>query len=152
MTRDVLISISGAQFSEFDSDDVKMITTGDYYMKNGKHYILYDEIVEDSGEIIKNTIKIRPDGMDVIKKGSTTTHMVFEKNKKNLSCYMTPFGEMIVGIATSDIQIQEEEHHLRVNVEYSLDINYEHISDCNITLSVRAKNADGVLGMQADMS
>jgi len=147
MTRDVLISISGAQFSEFDSDDVEMITTGDYFMKNGKHYILYDEIVEDSREIIKNTIKIHPDGMDVIKKGSTSTHMVFEKNKKNLSSYMTPFGEMIVGIATNDIRIEEEENLLKVNVEYSLDINYEHVSDCNITVSVRAKGADGVYGM-----
>ena len=147
MTRDVLISISGAQFSEFDSDDVEMITTGDYFMKNGKHYILYDEIVEDSREIIKNTIKIHPDGMDVIKKGSTSTHMVFEKNKKNLSSYMTPFGEMIVGIATNDISIEEEENLLKVNVEYSLDINYEHVSDCNITVSVRAKGADGVYGM-----
>lgn len=147
MTKDVLISISGAQFSEYDSDDVEMITTGDYYNKNGKHYILYDEIVEGSQEVIKNTIKIRPDGMDVIKKGSTSTHMVFEKNKKNQSNYMTPFGEMVVGIATNDIQIYEEEHHLKVNVEYSLDINYEHVSDCNITVSVRARDAEGVLGM-----
>lgn len=147
MTKSVLISISGAQFSEFDSDDVEMITTGDYYMKNGKHYILYDEIEEDSRAVIKNTIKIRPDGMDVIKKGNTSTHMVFEKNKKNLSSYMTPFGEMVVGIATNDIQIFEEEHYLKVNVEYSLDINYEHVSDCNITVSVRSRTAEGVLGM-----
>lgn len=146
MTKDVLISISGAQFSEYDSDDVEMITTGDYYMKNGRHYILYDEIVEDSREIIKNTIKIRPDGMDVIKKGSTSTHMVFEKDKKNLSSYMTPFGEMVVGISTNDIQIYEEEHHLKVHVDYSLEINYQHVSDCNITVSVRARNEAGVMG------
>ena len=42
---------------------------------------------------------------------------------------------------------EEEENLLKVNVEYSLDINYEHVSDCNITVSVRAKGADGVYGM-----
>ena len=147
MTKDVLISISGTQFSEFDTDDVEMITTGDYFMKNGKHYILYDEIEEDSREIIKNTIKIRPDGMDVIKKGCTNTHMIFEKNKKNLSSYMTPMGEMVVGVTTNDIRIYEEEYHLKVNVDYSLEINYQHVSDCNITVSVRARNAEGVLGV-----
>ena len=33
MTRDVVISISGAQFSEGDQEDVELITTGDYFLK-----------------------------------------------------------------------------------------------------------------------
>lgn len=65
--------------------------------------------------------------------------MVFERNKKNLACYMTPFGELMVGIDTSDIRVEEEEQLLRVNVDYSLDINYEHVSDCSITVSVRPR-------------
>ena len=40
MTRDVVISISGAQFSEGDQEDVELITTGDYFLKNGKHFII----------------------------------------------------------------------------------------------------------------
>lgn len=139
MTREVLISISGAQFSDNDIEDVEMITTGDYFLKNGKHYIVYEEVGDGGMEMIKNTIKIRPDSMDIIKKGTTNTHMVFEKNKKNLSCYLTPFGELMIGISTNDIRVEEEENLLKVDVEYSLDINYEHVSDCNITVSVRPK-------------
>lgn len=139
MTRDVLISISGAQFSDNDMEDVEMLTTGDYFLKNGKHYIIYEEVGDGGVEVIKNTIRIMPDSMDIIKKGSTSTHMVFEKNKKNLSCYLTPFGELMVGISTNDIRVEEEENLLKVDVEYSLDINYERVSDCNITVSVRPK-------------
>ena len=136
MTRDVVISISGAQFSEGDQEDVELITTGDYFLKNGKHYIIYDEIEEDGQDVIRNTIKVLPDSIDIIKKGNVSAHMVFERNKKNLACYMTPFGELMVGIDTSDIRVEEEEQLLRVNVDYSLDINYEHVSDCSITVSV----------------
>lgn len=139
MTREVLISISGAQFADNDMEDVEMITTGDYFLKNGKHYIVYEEVGDGGVEVIKNTIKIMPDSMDIIKKGSTSTHMVFEKNKKNLSCYLTPFGELMVGISTNDIRVEEGEDLLKVDVEYSLDINYEHVSDCNITVAVRPK-------------
>ncbi len=139
MTRDVVISISGAQFSEGDQEDVELITTGDYFLKNGKHYIIYDEIEEDGQDVIRNTIKILPDSIDIIKKGNVSAHMVFERNKKNLACYMTPFGELMVGIDTSDIRVEEEEQLLRVNVDYSLDINYEHVSDCSITVSVRPR-------------
>ena len=139
MTRDVVISISGAQFSEGDQEDVELITTGDYFLKNGKHYIIYDEIEEDGQDVIRNTIKVLPDSIDIIKKGNVSAHMVFERNKKNLACYMTPFGELMVGIDTSDIRVEEEEQLLRVNVDYSLDINYEHESDCSITVSVRPR-------------
>ena len=53
MTRDVLVSITGARFSEHDKEDVEMIIGGDYFWKNGKHYVLYEEVMEESGEVVK---------------------------------------------------------------------------------------------------
>lgn len=34
------------------NDPIEMMTTGAYYLRNGKHYILYDELSEDN-EIVK---------------------------------------------------------------------------------------------------
>ena len=45
MTKEVLVTISGLQFSpETESESVELITSGSYYKKNGKHYIIYDEV------------------------------------------------------------------------------------------------------------
>ena len=66
MTRSVLISITGTQISGGDQEEVEMLTTGDYFFKNGKHYIIYEEIEEDSRQITKNTIKIDGDSMDIM--------------------------------------------------------------------------------------
>ena len=52
MTKDVLISISGVQLLEGDTNDVELITAGDYYNKNGKHYIRYEEIQEGVEDVI----------------------------------------------------------------------------------------------------
>jgi uncharacterized beta-barrel protein YwiB (DUF1934 family) len=139
MTRDVLISISGIQIAEADNSTVEMITSGDYFLKNGNHYILYDEIQEGFEGVIKNTIKISPSGLDIIKRGSSSVHMTFEKNKKNIACYATPYGELMIGLSTNDIQVIEEEDRLRVHVAYSLDINYQHISECDIDLDIHSK-------------
>lgn len=128
MTRDVLVSITGARFSEHDKEDVEMIIGGDYFWKNGKHYVLYEEVMEESGEVVKNTVKITPNSMDILKKGSINTHMVFQKGQKNVSCYLTPVGELTVGIETRDIEITETEDFLKVDVEYALEINYDHIA------------------------
>ena len=144
MTRDVLITISGIQLADGDSNEVEMITAGDYFQKNGSHYILYDEVMEGQNDIIKNTIKIRPEGLDIIKRGSSSVHMTFEKDKKNLSCSATPFGEMMIGINTNDILIAEDEDSLKVRVSYSLDINYQHVSECNINLDIHSKSTANI--------
>lgn len=141
MTKDVLISISGMQMSGGEQDDIEMITTGDYYRKNGKHYIRYDEVAEGESGVISNTIKVGEDTMDIIKMGRANVHMTFEKNKKNLTCYATALGDMMIGINTNSVVIEETENLLRVAVEYSLDINYEHISECNIVLSIQPRGS-----------
>ena len=140
MTKDVLISISGIQIADGENSDVEMITTGDYFLKNGKHYIVYGEVMEGFDGMVKNTIKIHPGCLDIMKKGIANVHMVFEEDKKNIACYATPYGDMMVGINTNHISIDESEDKLKVRVDYSLDINYEHVSECNIVVDVQSKS------------
>ena len=61
MTKDVLVSISGAHMVDGDSDDVSVITAGSYFCKNGKHYVIYDELIDGVEGAIRSTIKIRED-------------------------------------------------------------------------------------------
>ena len=46
----------------------------------------------DSGTRTKNTIKIGSNRVDVIKKGESSVHMVFEPDTKNMTCYQTPLA------------------------------------------------------------
>ncbi len=141
MTKDVLITIRGVHTLDHEDNDVEMIVRGDYYQKNGKHYILYEEILEGAEERVKNVIKISPSSMDIIKKGVTNSRMLFEKNKKNLYCYSTPVGNLVIGIQANHFYVEEQENSIKVNVDYSLDINYEHMSDCRICVDVQSCTA-----------
>ncbi len=141
MTKDVMITIRGVHTLDHEDNDVEMIVRGDYYQKNGKHYILYEEILEGAEERVKNVIKISPSSMDIIKKGVTNSRMLFEKNKKNLSCYSTPVGNLVIGIQANHFYVEEQENSIKVNVDYSLDINYEHMSDCRICVDVQSCTA-----------
>ena len=141
MTKDVLITIRGVHTLDHEDNDVEMIVRGDYYQKNGTHYILYEEILEGAEERVKNVIKISPSSMDIIKKGVTNSRMLFEKNKKNLSCYSTPVGNLVIGIQANHFYVEEQENSIKVNVDYSLDINYEHMSDCRICVDVQSCTA-----------
>lgn len=142
MTKEVLVTISGLQFAGGESNEpVEIITTGNYYKKNGKHYILYDEVMEGMDDVTKNIIKLSCESMDVTKKGAANVHMMFEKNKKNVSYYYTPFGSLLIGIDATDIKLEESEHNIDVKVHYELEVNYEHLADCCITMNIKSKGA-----------
>lgn len=52
MTEDVLITVTGlhAVNREKDAEDkVEITSAGKYYKKNGKHFVLYDEVAEETG-------------------------------------------------------------------------------------------------------
>lgn len=142
MTKEVLVTISGLQFAEdMDQEPMEVITTGDYYMKNGKHYIVYDEVMEGFEEKTKNIVKIGDGYMDITKRGVANVHMMFEKDKKNLTYYYTPYGSLLIGIEASKVEVQETENDLHITVEYALEVNYEHLADCKIKMNVKSKTA-----------
>ena len=102
MTKDVLISISGLHFGteeeNGEGEPVEIITPAVYYLKNDRHYVLYDEVVEGVPGTVKNTIKINGDSLfELRKSGLANARMVFEKGRMNMTSYQTPFGEMMVG-------------------------------------------------------
>lgn len=141
MTKDVLVSINGLQIARQNegSEPVEVITPGDYYKKNDKHYIIYDEVMEGFEGTTKNIIKLQEDCVDITKRGITNVHMVFEKNKKNVTCYETPFGSLMLGINAKDIRITEEENDISVDVRYALELNYEHLADCTIKMAIQSR-------------
>ena len=141
MTNKVILSIKGVQH-EFGEDGVtEVITTGNYYLKNGKHYILYDEVIPETGEQISNTLKMTEKRIDMIKHGKMGTHMVFEPNTKHMSLYPTPYGMMEVCFNTFDVRVEEGTEEIVAQTEYALEINDEFISDCSIEIRVCAKDS-----------
>ena len=113
MTKDVIVTISGLQFAqETETEPDEIVTAGSYYKKNGKHYIIYDEVMEG-----------------------------FEGSTKNITYYNTPFGNLFIGIDAEKIQVEESEENINVNVAYALEANYEHLADCRIQMNIKSKDA-----------
>lgn len=145
MTKEVLLTISGLHLDAFSDEPdeenvpIEVITPATYYLKNGKHYVLYDELVEGVPGSIKNTIKITDDSkLEMKKSGITNTNMVFEKEKINVTQYDTPYGEMMVGVYTKDMKVDVTEDNIDVSIAYALDVNSEKVADCNIVMNIKA--------------
>lgn len=140
MTKDVLIRVRGLQFNgEPDAEKVETITPAQYYLKNGGHYIVYDEVAEGLNENTRNVIHIKDNELNMMKRGVINAEMLFTQNRKNLTSYGTPYGSIMVGIDTDKLEILEEEERLAVHIEYALELNHEHFADCKLDIDVRPK-------------
>lgn len=140
MTKDVLISIKGLQFEQSanmnDDNPIEVITKGDYYKKNGKHYVIFEEMAEYGGEKTKNLMKFAENQFDLQRKGGVNVHMVFDEKRKTQSYYGTPFGNILIGIDTENVSFTESEDKIRLSVDYSLDVNYEFLAECKIAVDI----------------
>jgi len=139
MTKDVLIAIKGLQFEESeDAEEIEVIKCGQYYQRNGSHFVVYEEPIEGSTDTILNRIKFKEDEVQVTKKGAVNTMLSFRRNEKNMTNYATPFGNLVMGIHTHQIDLDIEEEKILVHVDYALDVNYEFLADCKITITITA--------------
>jgi uncharacterized beta-barrel protein YwiB (DUF1934 family) len=138
MDKDVWVSVAGLQFDGTgEGEKIEIITPGNYYKKNKHHYVTYDEISEGSDEVTKNVVRFDGDMLTISKSGFTNVEMVFEKNKRNMTNYVTPYGSLIVGIDTDRIDIRESDDVINIDIDYALDINYEHLADCKIKMEIK---------------
>jgi uncharacterized beta-barrel protein YwiB (DUF1934 family) len=144
MTDRVLLTISGLQFvAEEDgaNEAVEVITPGDYYKKNDKHYVVYDEVMEGFSGSTKNIIEVSDRHVDIIKSGVSSVNLAFEKDKKNVSHYYTPFGSLLIGIETKNIDVEEGVDNIDIKVNYDLEINHQFMANCDISMNIKAKDA-----------
>jgi uncharacterized beta-barrel protein YwiB (DUF1934 family) len=143
MHKDVIVSVSGTQFAMNPNEPIEIISIGERYEADGKTYVLYEEVVEDgtdNAEVTKNTIKLGEGRVELIKKGMNNTHMIFEKGKNHMASYNTPLGNLMISIYTKEIFINKKEDAVGVQINYSLDINYSHVSDCKLIIRVVSKS------------
>lgn len=138
MTKEVLITISGMQF-DIEDESIEFVTAGTYYLKNGKHYVLYEEQPEDNGPITKNIVKFYDGHFEMTKKGGNNSFLMFDRGQKTSTIYQTPAGAIQVDAVTHELSMIEKAEKIQVKVRYALNINYNFVSECEVRFKVQAR-------------
>lgn len=138
MTKDVLVTVRGLQMTPDGDDTIEVTTSGKYYERDGKRYIFYDEIGDDTQVVVRNSIQIGEHQVEVRKRGVVSAQMNFEENNKLISIYETPYGQMELGIFTKSIHLEEDPDQFRLKLDYLLEINNQHVSDSEILVQVQS--------------
>ena len=136
MQKNVMVRISGLHNSEEPEEAIEVLLPGEYYQRNGVHYIKYNQYDESTGELFENRIKIKDETLEIKKKGSMSMQLFFKKNHSNISYYDMEQGSFMMETRTGEIKIREEEEQIDVELAYELYINEQYVSDSNIKIQI----------------
>lgn len=137
MRKEVQLTLTGMQRDEEGQENITRLSArAEYYLKDGSHYILYEENQPASG-LTKNTIKFKSNLLEVTKRGAVNSRMVFEKGKEHMMDYATPFGLLRLGVLTHEIVSRQSENSLKIQAHYSLTQEGQPFSYCKITINIQ---------------
>ena len=139
--KDVLIKIKTSQMSdEAGEDEMEFITEGKLYRRNNTMYLLYEESEFSGVPGCKTRLRLREKDVQMKRFGDGAgagNEIVFEKGKRNVGYYDTPFGPIEIEILTNSLSStvsEEGSGELEIDYDVSLKGLLEGRNKINITV------------------
>lgn len=136
LKKDVMITVDSRQeHPDQDAEVLNFMTEGTFYKKEGSYYISYSESPVTGLDGTTTTMKIASDSVTLIRFGSVSSLMVFEKGRRHTSGFNTEYGVIEVGVTARKLDVDINDLGGHFNVEYILEVNNQITSFT--TLNVR---------------
>lgn len=116
------ITVVGRQLVDCESDITEISVKGTY-RKTDKGYIAEYTDFESLEGSEKTVISVNGETMLMTKFGDVSTEMLFRQGERSNSDYITPFGNITIGIYTKKLESSLDENGGRVSLEYTIDFN-----------------------------
>ena len=140
MTKDIILTISGLHDTDGESDaPIETMTPAQYYMKNGKHYVVYDEVLDGLEGTLKSTIKFTENQVELIRSGAASARMIFQPGHEHMMIYQTPMGPLSISVYTEDMELDIAEEKISLKIDYSLKTEDVVVSESTVNISLCPK-------------
>ena len=137
--KNVMITLVSKQSEGDETTQTELITEGWLKKTADGFMISYDE-TEVTG-FVGSTTKLTTVGDSCVtmeRKGTATSQLIIEKNKKHHCHYGTPYGDFMVGVTTNSIVSALSEKGGKLAFEYVIDINSSYVGNYAIDVDIRA--------------
>ncbi len=139
-SRKVLVHVTGMQFSqdiEDGEDTIESIMPGVCRKIGEYYYIKYEEMQEGFTEKTDVLLKVKPGYLEMNKKGLVHVNMIIAAGDSHQANYTTPFGNLLFTLRGKKVSVREDEEGVHIRAHYSMDVNYEYLSDNDICIDAK---------------
>ncbi|MBP3441576.1 MAG: DUF1934 domain-containing protein [Clostridia bacterium] len=138
-----LITICDYHDVQGQREKSELTTVADIHGTADDYYVIYEEQSEELAGCTTTVHVENSSRVTVSREGAYNTELKMEKGKRNLCCYNTPVGQIMMGVFTSSIRSEYTEKEKTVlDFSYSLDFNNELLSKNRIKITAKYKEAD----------
>lgn len=122
--KNVILKIKGSQMPAGEEEDViELMTEGKVYEKESATYLVYEESELSGMEGCTTTLKLMGDKIIMKRFGNATSQLVFEKGKRHVSNYSTPYGNFRMEILTKELEYSIDENYKgTISLEYRMSL------------------------------
>ncbi len=130
----VLINLLAiARYDHMPDYPIQFMVKGKVFpASDGKTILKYTESQTDeaTGEVqdADITLMLEADHVTMIRTGETSNTMSFSHGKRHEGVYVTPYGEMNMGVFTRELKLKAEPHKGFVHLKYQLDMEGSSVS------------------------
>ena len=130
----VLINLLAiARYEHMPDYPIQMMVKGTVFpAAEGKAVLKYTESQADeaTGEVETSdiTLMLESDHVTMVRTGDYSNTMSFSRGKRHEGVYVTPYGEMNMGVLTRELKTKAEPHRGFVHLKYQLDMEGSSVS------------------------
>lgn len=135
--KNVMLKIEGTQKSEDGEENVIELTTeGKLYEKENAIYLVYEETEISGMDGCTTTVKLSKDKISMKRYGTASSEIVFEKGKRYVADYKTPYGVFDMEVLTMNMEYNINDAK-RGNVLVEYHISMQGMVESSNTLKIR---------------
>jgi uncharacterized beta-barrel protein YwiB (DUF1934 family) len=137
MDNKALISVISKQSGE--DAPIEVVTPGKFYKQENYFYAVYKETEISGMEGTTTTFKIAEDKFTLLRMGTTSTTMNFERDKTSISLYNTPYGMLELEIETKELDIDISEAGGEIMLDYLLYVSGQEPQETILKIKIVAQ-------------
>ena len=102
----VLVRVRGIQRDETGRENtIESVSAGRHSVKNGKHYVLYDDLLLNEKQKTPTVMKFHDGELVLLRRGGMDQELRFRKGMQTQSKYRTPYGTLDMAVRTTRLDI-----------------------------------------------
>jgi len=129
---------SRQQDMDGEVNKIEMMAEGKHYYRNGKHYVLYEDVSLGEHGGVSTVLKIAPDSLLLLRKGGVEQEQLFRDAQESSSIYRTPYGDLRLSIRTNRLKIIYGNVSGNIEVDYTMSVNGQPQGANNLQIEVCA--------------
>lgn len=137
-----LIKIADSHNTDGQIEKSEVETVAEVEGTENDYKIFYDEKSEEM-KGCHTTVHVT-DGkcVHITRTGDYNTELLMDKGKRNQCCYVTPVGQITMGVYTSRVISEFTDRKITVDFTYTLDFNNELVSRNRVKIEAEYKEAN----------